>query len=143
MTAYTGSVLTTTGFGRQDDRAEVTCSVAWTEALSTSDTLTIADAFPEGQKLLVERVHLFGTNPDTNATQTFGFKLGTEDDDDAFQAATVIDDAGGQISYFCTTGKGTTITDATDIVLTPTADPATAATSGTFYIEFIGRMQMK
>lgn len=143
MTAYTGTVLATTGFGRQDERASVICSVAWTSALSTSDTLTISNAFPPGVKLLIEEVTLFGTQPDTNASQTFGFKLGTENDDDAFQAAVVIDNPNGQLVHHCVTGIGTTIDDDEDIVLTPSANPATGATSGTFYIKVIARPQMK
>jgi hypothetical protein len=143
MTAYTGSVLTTTGFGRQDDRAEVTVSVAWAADLTTADTLTVADAFPPGLKLLTEYVEIWGTNPDSNATQTFGFKLGTEADDNAFQVATVIADAGDQIHYICTTGIGTTFDDDNDIVITPTANCATAVSSGTFWVKYIGRMQEK
>lgn len=143
MTAYTGEVLSTTGFSRQDDISTVLCKVSWTAALTTADTLTIADAIPEGKKLLIDDVEIYGTQPDAHATPTLGLKAGVNGDDDAFLAATVITAKEQLLLKGTGASIGTTIEDKTDIVLTPTANPATNVTSGDFYVKLTGRSQMK
>jgi len=64
MTAYTGSVLTTTGFGRQDEPESVLVKASWDAELTTDDTLTVANAIPPGLKLIIDDVEVFGTIPD-------------------------------------------------------------------------------
>ncbi len=143
MTAYTGTILSQQGFGRQDTAAELLAKVSWTSNLSTSDTLTIANAIPAGLKLEIADFEIWGTIPDSNATQQFGLKVGTENDDDAFLVATVIN----QRAQLFLKGNGaaltTAIDDDEDIVITPTANPATGVSSGDFYVKLTGRLLMK
>lgn len=143
MTAYTGEVLTTTGFSAQDDVATVLGKVSWTANLSTADTLTVSAAIPEGLKLIVDDFELYGDTPDTATTPAFAFKAGTEDDDDAFIPATVIKRGEQVITKGQGVAIGSTITDVTDIVITPTADPTTAVSAGDFFVKLTGRLQMK
>jgi hypothetical protein len=146
MTAYTGSVIRSTKFGR-NQQLEVLAKVAWADAaLASGDTLTIADAFPEGVKLGDVYFEMFGTIPDTHATQTSGIKIGTETDDDAFVPATVI----SQRMQWFLVGTGAAIntadaviTDQRDIVATMTANAATGVTSGTLYFRVIARLITK
>jgi len=146
MTAYTGSTIRSTKFGR-NQQLEVLGSVSWSDAaLSTADTLTIPNILPEGVKLGDIYVEVFGSVIDTNATQAAAIKVGTETDDDAFVPAIVV--KGATQTNVIGTGDaivtaGASITDDRDIVITPTTNPTTGATSGTLYVRLIARLLMK
>jgi len=145
MTAYTGSTIRATKFGR-NQQIDVLGKVAWTSALTTSDTLTIPDILPEGVKLGDIHVEVFGSIIDSNATQAAAIKVGTESDDDAFVPAIVVKGATQTVVFG--TGDaintaGATITDVRDIVITPTVNPTTGATTGTLYVRLIARLISK
>lgn len=142
MTVYNGSTIINVGFGRQDDPAYFVGKVSWDAALTTADTLVFADVLPKGFGLKIDDVEVYGTLPDSNATQTSAIKIGTEIDDDSLQVATVIAQT-GQLFLKGVTGVGSTLTGADDIVVTPTADAATPVTSGDLYIKVTGRLQLK
>lgn len=144
MTAYTGSILQSSKFGRQT-QISVLAKVAWTSALTTSDTLTIAKVFPEGVRIGDLHVEVFGSVIDSNATQAAAIKVGTENDDDAFVPAIVVKGATQTVVF----GTGDAITGATpytedrNIVITPTVNPTTGATTGTLYVRVVGRLLTK
>lgn len=146
MTAYTGSVVRSTMFGR-NEQIEALGKVAWSgAALSTSDTLTIPGILPEGVKLGDIYVEVFGSIIDSHATQAGAIKVGTASDDDAFVPAIVL--KGPTQTFVVGTGDaintaGATITDVRDIVITPSTNPTTGATSGTLYVRLLARIQMK
>lgn len=140
MTAYTGSWLVAPRLGRQDTSVTILGSVAWSgAALASGDTLTIADLSKLGDSLIVEDFEVFGTLPDTNATQTFGLKIGPsgdDSDDDGLLVATVIN----QRAQLFLKGNGAfigsgTIDGANNLVATVTANCATGVTSGTMYFK--------
>jgi hypothetical protein len=145
MTAYTGSVVRSTKFGRQT-QLEALVKVSWSANLAAADTLTIADVIPEGQKLGDYDFELFGTVGDSNATPTLAVKVGTETDDDAFIPATVIKQT--TQTFLKGTGAaintaGASTTDDRDIVITVTANAATGVSSGTWYGLLLARLLMK
>lgn len=141
MTANTGSWLVAPRLGRADQSVEVIGSIAWSGgAIASGDTFTIAGLTGLGESIIVEDFELYGTIPDTNATQTTGFKAGVTGDDDAFLAALVINQR-GQL-FLKGTGDsigGTAIGESKDLVVTATANAATGVTSGTLYVKLTVR----
>lgn len=136
MTVFTGTWLKKPRTGRQDTNEEVIGKVSWSgAALTTADTLVIANLVPFGEKVIVDSFTLYGTIPDTNATQTTGFKAGVTGDDDAFLVPTVIN----QRAQLNLRGNGASIageplTGALDLIITPTANAATGVTSGDLWV---------
>jgi len=135
MAAYTGTWLKKPRTGRQDANETAIGKVSWTAALTTADTLTIANLVPFDENVIVDEVIIYGTLPDTNATPTTAFKAGTAADDDAFLVSTVV----APKSQVNLRGNGaaiasTVITGAADLIITPTANAATAATTGDLWV---------
>jgi hypothetical protein len=143
MTAFTGSWLTKPRLGRQDTTELAIGKVSWSGgALASGDTLTIAGLIPFGENAIIDSVTLFGTIPDTNATQTTGFKIGVTGDDDVFLAATVIN----QRAQLNLKGTGASIGGAAlegllDLIITVTANAATGVTSGDLWVEVLYRQR--
>ena len=136
MTDYTGSWLTKPRLGRQDVAEVAVGKISWTSALASADTLTIADLVPFGQKMIVDGIRIFGTIPDTNATQTTALKAGVTGDDDAFLAATVTNQR-QQLQLFGTGASigVTEIEGVKDLIITVTANAATGVASGDLFVE--------
>lgn len=137
MTAYTGSWLVKPRLGRQDETVLAVGKISWSgAALASGDTLTIADFLKTGESAIVESVRIFGTIPDSHATQTSGFKAGVTGDDDAFLAATVINQR-TQLHLIGTGASigGTALSGAVDFIITLTANAATGVTSGDIFVE--------
>ena len=136
MTDYTGSWLTKPRLGRQDVTEVAVGKISWTSALASADTLTIADLVPFGQKMIVDGIRIFGTIPDTNATQTTALKAGITGDDDAFLAATVTNQR-QQLQLFGTGASigVTEIEGVKDLIITVTANAATGVASGDLFVE--------
>lgn len=144
MTAYTGSWLVAPRLGRPDTTQVVLAKISWSgAALASGDTLTVADLTKLGETIIAEDVELFGTLPDTNATQTSGFKVGVTGDDDAFLAAIVINQRGQLFlkGTGASVGVGT-IGESKDLIVTVTANAATGVTSGDVFVKLTIRSRV-
>lgn len=134
MTAITGTLVETPNLGKVGRREPVLAKFTFAAALVNTDTYTISDVFPYPVK--VHSVRVVGTIMDTNATPTLGISVGNSDDPDGFLKAIVINQT-GQTNIVGVDGAliKTGISNK-DVTMTVTADPATGATSGTWYLEF-------
>lgn len=143
MTAY--NFTSTTGRTKQwipGETIKYTGVLSLSAALTTADTVTATDAVPKGAT--VQQVRVYGARLDTNANSTSQYKVGDATDDDRFISA----GAGGgdavtgmmtviNVAANSTTGVGAGYKYSADtsIVLTPTANAATGATSGQVFID--------
>jgi len=139
MADITGAVVINDEFGVQGMERRVLGSFTFSAALVTTDTYTIANLFPVDLTYKVKSFKLWGTIMDTNATPTLAVSVGNSDDADGYLAATVID---GIQDNAVIGGTGAFIGDDTgvknkDLTMTVTADPATGATSGTWFFEVV------
>lgn len=116
-----------------------------TAALSTADTYEV-DVFgtdaTNGYDFIPVAGKVFGVRTDTNATPTGQFSIGDSADPDGLLIAksgfaTVTNSQPTQVRYEWDGAliKNKTRLTGTKIILTPTANPATGATSGDIFIE--------
>lgn len=143
MTDFTGSWLVKPKMGRQDTQIRAIGKISWSgAALEINDRLNIINLIPFGEKVIVDSFRMFGTIPDTNATQTIGFRAGVTGDDDAFLTPTVIN----QRTQLNLSGNGASIGGAAiegskDLVITVTANAGTGVTSGDVFVELLLRQR--
>jgi hypothetical protein len=143
MTTYTGSWLTKPRLGRQDTLEIAVGKVTWSGApLANNNTLIIPDLIPFGEKMIVDSLTLYGTIPDTNATQTSALKIGVTGNDDAFLAPTVINQR-MQLRIMGTGNSigGAALTGKKDLIITMTANAATGVNSGSFWVQVLYRQR--
>jgi len=134
MAAITGSLVYKPQLGLVGSTEVVRAKFTFAAALATTDTYDITGLFP--YPVQIKGVKLFGDVMDTNATKTLAVSVGNSDDADGFLEDIVL----GQTVQTSISGTGAligTIIDNKDIAMVVSANPATAATSGTFILEFV------
>jgi hypothetical protein len=139
MADITGSVVISDEFGVQGMERRVLGKFDFAAALVDTDTYTIANLFPNDLTYKVKSFKLWGTVMDTNESPTLAVSVGNSDDADGYLAATVMDGIQdnaviGGTGDFIGADEGV---QNTDLTMTVTADPATGATSGTWYFEIV------
>lgn len=113
-------------------------SYAWPDSVVTGDTVTWNDLFPAGGVTVLD-VSLVSVELDTNATPTATAVVGDGSDTDAFILSFIpgVNTTGNTKIIAPGDGAliGTTLSAATDVVLTIGGTVATAASSGTTWVK--------
>lgn len=142
MAAYEGSITKKTTWSDRGKVLKFKGKVAWSSALASADTLTIADFNKDGTPIGPVSFALYGTPGDVNATPTLAIKAGVTGDDDCFLPATVFN-ASAATRQVIVMGTGDAVNGTTstitgkDLIITVTANPTTTTgvTTGTWYVE--------
>jgi hypothetical protein len=139
MAAYTGTILVSSNFGTDDQAFPVLGKASWTATSTATDTFTYSLILPKGLTLKVVDFEVYGTQPDSNATPTTSVMAGVNGDTDAFLAATV----SKQVNQFHFKGTGasigTTLSGATNIVVTFGGTMATGVATGDVFVKLIAK----
>lgn len=137
MTAYTGTVVTSTP--RWSAGEEFTFLGYYTlgTGVVTGDTFTWSSILPPlNNKVQLLGFKVYGAELDTNASPSATLIIGDGTDTDAYLTSKTAGDANGQMQFFGDgVSMGVTITTSRDIVATLGGTVATAASSGTIWIQ--------
>ena len=134
MAAITGTLVESPNLGLPGRREPVLAKFTFAAALATTDTYSISDLFPKPVK--IHSVRVIGDIMDTNATPTLDIAIGNSDDADGFLKDIVITQTGQTNIVGFDGALIKSVISNPDITMTVNADPATGATSGTWYLEF-------
>lgn len=138
MTAYTGTIVIGPTNGGLGDDHTVRGSYTIGAGVVTGDTFTFTGLLGKGDKKIVG-FRIFGAEFDTNASPTATIIVGSENDTNGLLESIVAGGAGAQLAY---SGNGQligTITSDENVIVTLGGTVATAASSGTFFVELVLR----
>lgn len=133
MAAKTGTPVNTK-LGLPGTVRPVTAVMVHDAALSTSNTYTIADLFPK--PVLIHGVTISGTAMDTNTAPQLAITVGNSDDADGFLKSVVISQKNPYNVFGADGALINTVISNPDVTMTVAANPATGASSGTWYFTF-------
>lgn len=137
MTAYTGTNVLSTPRWSAGEEFTFSGYYALTGAVVTGDTYTWSNILPPlNNKVQLLSFKIYGKELDTDASPTATLIVGDGTDTDAYLTSKTAGDATGQMKFHGDgVSMGVTITTSRDIVGTVGGTVATAATSGTIWIE--------
>jgi len=145
MTAFTGTVIKAGIAGERGTLSLFTGKFDLTGALASGDTITFSNVFPQLGTFVVRNFRYESGRLDTNTSPTAFFTIGDGTDADGYLTTrtptfSLLTGAVGRVSY---EGDGACLDvkpgdsgapASRDVVITFTASPATAATTGTIYV---------
>lgn len=138
MTALTGTVITPAVVGGLGDEHTAKGKYTLGGAIASADTITFTGLLGKGKKEIVGFKY-FGIELDTNASPTGTIIVGTESDDNGLLTSKVAGNANAQLIYLGDGALVDTITDDENLIITVGGTVATAASSGTLYVEVVVR----